>query len=177
MTAVNIPLGIQHVTGDLSVSLTSSVTTFSAPGLQSIGGTFELLNLTALQSVNAPSLTSVGGINFVILPLLSTMTFGINQAGNIIISDTQLATLDAFSLTSVNDFGISSSPVLNFIDYRQQSLPHDDLSAQFEGSQWSSQYCRQFPQSANQPPRAPYRPKCVLPKHRRHQLQRPPKRH
>ena len=134
MDAVNIPQGIQHVTGDVSVSLTSSVVSFSAPGLESIGGTFELLNLTALLSLSAPSLTSVGGINFVILPLLSTMTFGINQAGNIVISDTQLATLDGFSLTAVNDFRIGTSPVWNFIDYRQQSLPHDDLSAQFEGS-------------------------------------------
>ena len=111
MDAVNIPSGVLHVTGDVSVSLTSSVTSFSAPGLESIGGTFELLNLTALQSVNAPSLTSVGGINFVILPLLTTMTFGINDAGNIVISDTQLASLDGFSLTTVNDFGISRVPL------------------------------------------------------------------
>jgi hypothetical protein len=110
MDAVNIPSGVLHVTGDVSVSLTSAVVTFTAPGLESIGGTFELLNLTALQSVNAPSLTSVGGINFVILPLLTTMTFGINEAGNIVISDTQLSSLDGFSLTTVNDFGISSIP-------------------------------------------------------------------
>jgi hypothetical protein len=116
MDAVNIPAGVLHVTGDVSVSLTSSVVTFAAPGLESIGGTFELLNLTALQSLNAPSLTSVGGINFVILPLLTTMTFGINEAGNIVISDTQLASLDGFALTTVNDFGISSIPLPTCID-------------------------------------------------------------
>jgi hypothetical protein len=116
MDAVNIPSGILHVTGDVSVSLTSSVTSFAAPGLESIGGTFELLNLTALQSLNAPSLTSVGGINFVILPLLTTMTFGITEAGNIVISDTQLSSLDGFSLTTVNDFGISNFPRPTCID-------------------------------------------------------------
>lgn len=114
MGSVNIPQGVQKVNGGVSVSLTSSVTSFSAPGLETITGTFELLNLTALQALNAPSLTSVGGINFVILPLLSGMTFGINQAGNIIISDTQLSTLDGFSLTSVSDFNISNTPTSEF---------------------------------------------------------------
>jgi hypothetical protein len=135
MDAVNIPQGVLHVNGDISVSLTSSIVTFSAPGLESISGTLELLNLTALTSLNAPSLTSVGGINFVILPLFTTMTFGINQAGNILISDTQLSTLDGFSLTSLNDFDISNTFFCElFLTIRQQSLPHDDFTTQFEGS-------------------------------------------
>jgi len=104
---VTIPQGVQKVTGDVSVSQTSSVTTFTASGLQTITGTFELLNLTALQTLTAPSLTTVGGINFVILPLLATMSLGINSVGNVIISDTELSALDGFSLETVNDFDIS----------------------------------------------------------------------
>jgi hypothetical protein len=82
----------------------------SAAGLQSISGTFELSNLTALTTVTAPSLASVGAINFVILPLLSSMTLGIRQAGNIRISDTQLSTLTGISLSSVGDFGVGTRP-------------------------------------------------------------------
>jgi hypothetical protein len=104
---VTIPQGVQKVTGDVSVSQTSSVTSFTASGLQTITGTFELLNLTALQTLTAPSLTTVGGINFVILPLLQTMSLGINSVGNVIISDTELSALDGFSLETVNDFDIS----------------------------------------------------------------------
>jgi hypothetical protein len=109
LTDVTIPQGVAKVEGDVTVSLTDTITSFTASGLQSISGTFELLNLTALQTLDAPSLSSVGGINFVILPLLQTMTLDINQAGNIRVSDTQLSSLSGFSLTSVNDFGIGTS--------------------------------------------------------------------
>lgn len=109
LTDVTIPQGVVTVDGDVSVSLTSTVTSFTASGLHTISGTFELLNLTALQNLDAPRLTSVGGINFVILPLLQTMTLDINHAGNIRVSDTQLSSLSGFSLTSVNDFGIGTS--------------------------------------------------------------------
>jgi hypothetical protein len=104
--SVTIPQGVQHVKGDLRVSQIVSVVSFSASGLQSISGTFELLNLTGLQSLSAPSLTSVGGINFVILPLLQTMTLGITEAGNVRISDTQLSALNGLSLSTVGDLGI-----------------------------------------------------------------------
>ena len=109
LTDVTFPLSVTKVEGDVTVSSTSTITGFTALGLHSISGTFELLNLTALQTLDAPSLTSVGGINFVILPLLQSTTFDINQAGNIRISDTQLSSLSGFSLTSVNDFGIGTS--------------------------------------------------------------------
>ena len=123
MTTVTIPLGVQKVMGDVSVSRTSTVTGFVASGLQSISGQFELLNLTALQTLTAPSLTSVGSINFVILPLLQSMSFDINQAGNIHISDTQLSSLSGFSLSSVSDFCIGNSTRLQHSNYRQQSFP------------------------------------------------------
>lgn len=116
---VTIPQGVQKVTGDVSVSQTSSVTTFTASGLQTITGTFELLNLTALQTLTAPSLTTVGGINFVILPLLATMSLGINSVGNVIISDTELSALDGFSLETVNDFDINNNRFLKSISQPQ----------------------------------------------------------
>ena len=112
---VTIPQGVQKITGDVTVSQTSSVTAFTASGLQTITGTFELLNLTALQTLTAPSLTTVGSINFVILPLLQTMSLGINSIGNVLISDTELSSLDGFSLETVNDFDISTLPL--FLHY------------------------------------------------------------
>jgi hypothetical protein len=112
MDTVTIPQGVQKVVGDVSVSLTSSVTSFVASGLESISGTFELLNLTALQTLTAPSLTSVGGISFVILPLLQSTSFDINQAENIRISDTQLSSLSGFSLSTINDFDIGNTVLL-----------------------------------------------------------------
>jgi hypothetical protein len=122
IASVTIPQGVQHVKGDLRVSQIKSVVSFSASGLQSISGTFELLNLTGLQSLTAPSLTSVGGINFVILPLLQTMSLGITEAGNVRISDTQLSALNGLSLSTVGDLGIGMV-LHNVTNSRQQSFP------------------------------------------------------
>ena len=131
---VTFPASVETVNGDVNVQQISSLTTFTASGLKSITGTFQLLNLTGLQTLTAPSLTSVGGINFVILPLLATMTLGITEAGDVRISDTQLSSLSGFSLTTVTDFGIGMSspprtPLSNhtfeksiLTGYRQQSL-------------------------------------------------------
>ena len=106
---VTIPQSVEKVEGGVSLSQTPSIKSFTASGLRTITGTFELLNLTALESLSAPSLTSVGSINFVILPKLQTMTLGINEAGNVRISDTQLSALSGFSFTSVKDFGIGTA--------------------------------------------------------------------
>ena len=115
---VTIPSTVSKIDGDLSISLTSAVTSFSAPGLETITGTFELLNLTALSSVSAPSLASVGAIYFVILPVFQTMTLGITEIGNVRISDTQLTSLNGLSLSTVNDFGIGIVLVLTYPNYR-----------------------------------------------------------
>jgi len=109
MTSVTVPPSVTLITGDFRVDQISSVVSVTASGLKSITGTFELLNLTALQTLTAPSLTSVGGINFVILPLLQSMSLGITQAGNVRISDTQLSALTGLSLTTVGDFGVGTS--------------------------------------------------------------------
>jgi hypothetical protein len=109
ISSVTIPSTVEKIDGDLRVSQISSVTSFLASGLTSITGTFQLLNLTGLTTLSAPSLTSVGAINFVILPLMQTMTLGIQEAGNVLISDTQLSSLTGLSLSSVSDLDISMS--------------------------------------------------------------------
>jgi hypothetical protein len=106
MASVTIPQTVTLINGDLRIDQISSLVSVTASGLKTITGTFELLNLTALQTLTAPSLTSVGGINFVILPLLQSMSLGITQAGNVRISDTQLSALTGLSLSTVGDLGI-----------------------------------------------------------------------
>jgi hypothetical protein len=107
---VTLPTSVTKVDGDVSITQISSLTTFEADNLQTITGTFELLNLTGLTTLTAPSLTSVGGISFVILPLLQSMNLGINEAGTVRISDTQLSALTGLSLTTVGDLGIGIIP-------------------------------------------------------------------
>lgn len=105
---VTLPSTIVTVEGDVTIAQTSSVSSFSASGLEKITGTFTLLNLTALSSITAGSLTSVGGIYFSILPVFQTMSLGISDAGDVLISDTQLSSLSGLSLSSVNSFDIGT---------------------------------------------------------------------
>lgn len=112
ISAVTIPQSVALINGDLRIDQISSLVSVTASGLKTITGTFELLNLTALQTLTAPSLTSVGGINFVILPLLQSMSLGITQAGNVRISDTQLSALTGLSLTTVGDFGVGKFHIM-----------------------------------------------------------------
>ena len=106
MENITIPSGVQHVQGDVSVSLTSTITSFSAPGLQTISGTFELLNLTQLASVSGPFLSQIGSLSWVILPSLQTVSLQIQEVGSVEISDTQLSTLSIFTFSSVGNFGV-----------------------------------------------------------------------
>ena len=105
---ITLPSTISTVEGDVTIAQTSAVTSFTASGLEKITGTFTLLNLTALASITAGSLTSVGGLYFSILPVFQTMSLGITDAGDVLISDTQLSSLSGLSLASVNSFDIGT---------------------------------------------------------------------
>jgi hypothetical protein len=102
--------GVQRVDGDVRVLQDNVMTSFSAPDLETITGAFTLVNLTILSSLSLPQLTQVGSIDFEILPALQTRTFGgITQADDILITDTQLSSLNGIQLSSVHSFNINNN--------------------------------------------------------------------
>ena len=101
---------VKTITGNLEILQDITMTYFSAPALQSIGGTFQLINLTILSSLSMPSLTSVGAIDFEILPALQALNFGgVTSAANVLITDTQLASLNGIQLSTVGTFDINNN--------------------------------------------------------------------
>lgn len=116
--------GVQEIKGDLNCSNTFGVTTIEANNLQSIGKGFILSNLTTLSGLIFPKLTSVDSIQWQALPALQNLTFGskINQANNVLISNTQLQSLNGIDLQMVDNFNINNNRYLSSIDTQLSNI-------------------------------------------------------
>jgi len=106
--------GVQQITGNLECQNAAQLTEISADQLNSIGKTFALSNLTILATLQFNSLTSVNGINWVGLPALQGLAFdqGLQNAQNVLISNTQLNNLIGIDLTTVAGMNINNNPYL-----------------------------------------------------------------
>lgn len=106
--------GIQQIKGDLSVIGAVNMTGLSGKDLNSIGGTMRLNRLTILSNLGFPQLTSVLGLDWQVLNALQQLGFttGLRKAGTVLISDTQLTTLDGINLEQVESIDINNNPYL-----------------------------------------------------------------
>lgn len=110
--------GIEKITGGLSCSGASNLSSLSAPTLGSIGDTFKLDGLTSLYTLSFGSLSSVGSISWSALPQLQQLDFptGISEAGNVAITNTGLSSLNGISLNTVGDFDITENTDLKTVN-------------------------------------------------------------
>ncbi|CAI7564343.1 unnamed protein product [Penicillium glandicola] len=134
--------GIEKITGGLSCSGGSNVTSITASSLTTIGGTFDLEGLTTLTLLDFAELDDVGSINWEALPKLQSLTFtaGVTQAGDVSIVNTGLTSLDGISLKTVGTFAIQNNRDLktininnlqNATDLISFSGNYDDLEVNF----------------------------------------------
>ena len=111
--------GVTDITGSLSYMDDSTVTTFDAGTLQSVGD-FMLGNLTALSALTMGALTSAGDVNFTGLGSLASLGFGtpgLTKANNVLITNTILNSLTGINkLSQVAGFSISNNPYLPTIE-------------------------------------------------------------
>jgi hypothetical protein len=93
------------------------MTGLSGKDLNSIGGTMTLTSLTILSTLSFPSLTSVKSIQWAHLTGLQQLTFteGVSTADDILITDTQLNSLDGINLQTVESMDINNNPYLTLI--------------------------------------------------------------
>jgi hypothetical protein len=107
--------GIQQIKGDLIVVGAENMTSLSGKDLNSIGGTMQLSGLKFLSNLGFPVLTSVNAINWAHLTALQGLNFGkpgITRANSVLITDTQLNSLDGIDLTSVSTIDINNNQFL-----------------------------------------------------------------
>jgi len=93
------------------------MTALSGKDLNSIGGTMTLTSLTILSTLSFPQLTSVKSLQWAHLTALQQLSFstGISKADSLMITDTQLNTLDGINLQTVQSIDINNNPYLQLI--------------------------------------------------------------
>ncbi|KAK9466313.1 hypothetical protein V1512DRAFT_264349 [Lipomyces arxii] len=123
--------GIQEIMGNLVCSNNTQIASISAPQLTTIGGAFTLNGLTILTDLVFPVLETVGSINWITLPAVSQLTFtnGVTNCSNVLISDTDLTTLDGINLSSVSNLQINNNLNLDEITMGLTSISYQaDIS-------------------------------------------------
>jgi hypothetical protein len=106
--------GIQQITGSLSCTGATNLTSLSANDLGTIGDTFKLHSLTTLTTLEFDSLTQVGSIDFDAVPELQQLSFtqGVSKADNIRITNTGLTSLNGITLKTIGDMEVSNNRFL-----------------------------------------------------------------
>ncbi|GAQ07845.1 protein ecm33 [Aspergillus lentulus] len=109
---------VKQIDGTLSCTGGANISSIAAPMLNSIADTFKLDGLTTLTTLSFPSLTSVGSIQWTALPQLQNLDFtkGVNEAGDVSITNTGLTNLNGISLNTVGKFDITENTQLKSIN-------------------------------------------------------------
>ncbi|GMG22062.1 unnamed protein product [Ambrosiozyma monospora] len=107
---------VRAIYGDLVVYNATALSSFSADSINTITGEFRLTGLTVLDTLSMGGLTSVGAINWVTLPALTdTGLTSVTECNAILISDTQLASLDGINPTNVETYNVNNNIFLSSI--------------------------------------------------------------
>ncbi|KAJ5907869.1 hypothetical protein N7495_000551 [Penicillium taxi] len=110
--------GIEKITGALSCTGGTNVTSITAANLGSIGKAFTLSSLTQLSTLSFANLSSVGSISWEALPELLSLDFstGVTEAGDVSIVNTGLTSLGGISLKTVGLFDIENNRGLKTVN-------------------------------------------------------------
>ncbi|GMG40682.1 unnamed protein product [Ambrosiozyma monospora] len=107
---------VRAIYGDLVIYNATAISSFSADTINTITGEFRLTGLTVLDTLSMGGLTSVGAINWVTLPALTdTGLTSVTECNAILISDTQLASLNGINPTNVETYNVNNNIFLSSI--------------------------------------------------------------
>lgn len=139
--------GIQRISGNLIASGATKLTTLSADSLTIIDKGFQLTNLTILSTLAFPRLAMVDSIAWNALPNLQNLSFTskVTRAANVLITNTQLASLNGIDLQTVDTFNINNNPYLTQIETQLGNISKAltieangrRLTASFPNLQWA----------------------------------------
>lgn len=140
--------GVKEITGDLVAKDATNLTGLSGSSLQTIGGKFNLNGLTILSNLNFPELSTVQTIQWVALPALQELSFttAVTMAENVLITNTQLNSLNGINLQEVGIFDINNNPYLkeisvqlgNVSQYLSLEANNKGLVAKFPNLEWAN---------------------------------------
>lgn len=101
---------VKVIYGNVDVFNATSLVAFTADSLTTITGELKLTGLTVLSTLSFANLESVGAINWVTLPnLINTGLSKVTECNSILISDTQLYSLDGINPLNVEIFNVNNN--------------------------------------------------------------------
>ncbi|KAI9883603.1 MAG: hypothetical protein M1823_004618 [Watsoniomyces obsoletus] len=139
--------GIERIEGSLICRDATNLNSIEAPRLSIIDRSFTLTGLTVLATLNFPSLQSVGSIEWTALPALQELSFTrqVTRANEVVISNTNLKSLNGINLEQVSVFDVNNNPYLTRIDVQLGNISQaltlqansKDLEASFPNLIWA----------------------------------------
>jgi hypothetical protein len=111
-----------QVTGDFTVVDAVDLKSISAPKLKSIDGIFSLKGCTVLKKLELSGFISVGSFRLQTLPALESLGFKVTAADDVLITDTQLYSVDDIDLKSCKNFEVNNNRSLKTINLRLGSV-------------------------------------------------------
>jgi hypothetical protein len=139
--------GIQRISGNLIADGATKLTTLSADSLTIIDKGFQLTNMTILSTLAFPRLSMVDSIMWNALPNLQNISFTskVTRAANVLITNTQLASLNGIDLQTVETFNINNNFYLTQIETQLGNISKSltieangrHLTASFPNLQWA----------------------------------------
>ncbi|KAI9771351.1 MAG: hypothetical protein M1840_002321 [Geoglossum simile] len=139
--------GIQTIGGNLICHDAVNLTSLSAKDLRSISKDFDLSGLIVLSTLKFPSLKEVDSILWSALPALQQLTFTatVNKAKTVIITNTQLNSLDGINLEQAETFNVNNNQYLKSVELQLSNVSNalnveangKDLVASFPNLLWA----------------------------------------
>ncbi|CCD22912.1 Ecm33p NDAI_0A07580 [Naumovozyma dairenensis CBS 421] len=126
---------VKELDGSLTINNATSLGAFSADSIQKITGALTLEGLTILDSASFGSLAQVGSITLQTLPAITTFSSNLQNADDILISDTTLESVDGFStLKKCSVININNNRYLTSFESALESIS-DSLQFSFNGDE------------------------------------------
>lgn len=126
---------VEQLNGSLTLNNATNLVSFSADNLKTITGSLTMRDLTILTTASFGSLEEVDTINMITLPAISDFATNLQNANNILVSDTTLETVDGFStLKKVSVLNINNNRYLTSFN-SDLKFVSDALDFSFNGNQ------------------------------------------
>ena len=131
MTTFECP--VKSIKGSFIAEGAIRLASINMPNLEEIDGNFTLKGMTELRILTCPKLVHVGSITWNTLPALIGFTFNdkISEAKDVLITDTQLTSIDGIDLETVGQFTLGSNRYLKKVEMARLKSVGDILSFEF----------------------------------------------
>ena len=116
--------GVEEITGDVSITGSSSLRSLRAPNLKSVQGALKISEHTGLQELHLPALQESTSLTLSVLPELEKIDFpaGLSKVQDLTIQDTRATTIGGLKFDTLNKFTLTANTLMNSFDLQVKEM-------------------------------------------------------